>query len=204
MRARPLALAALTVTLVALLSACGSDHSAPPSAAISGSSGRAADIAFAQLMIPHHRQAIEMADLAPTRASSPQVKALAAQIKAAQDPEIAQMTVWLKSWGAPSAMPGSDSSGMPGDDHSSMDMGGVPVSGMMSAQTMDELEAATGQEFDRLWQQYMIGHHRGAIEMANQVLKASQDDAVKKLAQQIITAQQAEIDTMTANFEGSH
>ena len=142
--------------------------------------------------------------MAETRAASPQVKALAAQIKAAQDPEIAQMTAWLTSWGAPAAMPGSDSSGMPGDDHSSMDMGGVPVSGMMSAQTMDELEAATGQEFDRLWQQYMIGHHRGAIEMANQVLKASQDDAVKKLAQQIITAQQAEIDTMTANFEGSH
>jgi uncharacterized protein (DUF305 family) len=58
-----------------------------------------ADVMFAQMMIPHHEQAIEMTELASTRASNADVKALAAQIQAAQQPEINEMRGWLASWG---------------------------------------------------------------------------------------------------------
>ena len=105
----------------------------------SPTTGSDTDIAFAQLMIPHHQQAIEMADLAATNATSAEVKALAAQIKAAQDPEISMMTQWLTGWGAPMEMEGTTDGGM---DHGDMDMGGMTVAG-------DDVSPGHGQP--RLW-----------------------------------------------------
>jgi uncharacterized protein (DUF305 family) len=83
------------------------------------SEGSEADITFAQLMIPQHEQAVQMADMALSQATTPEVQQLAQQIKDAQDPEIQQMRSWLQSWGAPEQMDGMD-----GMDHGSMDMGG--------------------------------------------------------------------------------
>jgi uncharacterized protein (DUF305 family) len=210
MRARrPLALAGTGLALVLTLTACGSssDHSSMSgmSGASSGatsaagasstgtSAGAATDIAFAQLMIPHHQQAVEMADMALSKASSSEVKGLAKQIKAAQDPEIAQMRAWLSAWGAPEQMPSASAGSM---DHSGMDMGGMTGAGMMSAANMQKLQAATGAAFDRMWLQMMIAHHQGAITMANQVLDSSKNDQVKKLAQAIVSGQNDEISTM--------
>lgn len=161
--------------------------------------GSATDVAFAQSMIPHHQQAVEMADLAlaPQADASPQVRQLAEQIKAAQDPEIQQMTGWLQGWGAPTAMPGASSApGMQGMDHSGHDMGGMSVSGMMTDEQMQALRAASGQEFDDMWLQMMIEHHQGAIAMAEQVKGGAGDPQVAALADQIIAAQQQEIATM--------
>ena len=197
---RPLALAATGLALVLTLAACGSgDHSAMTSggastAAVAGE-GRTADISFAQLMIPHHEQAIEMADLALAQASSPEVKKLAEDIKAAQDPEIAQMKGWLSAWGAPEQMEGSTASDG-SMDHSGMDMGGMSMAGMMSAEDMQKLMDASGADFDRMWLQMMIAHHQGAVAMANQVLAASDDPEVKKLAEAVVAGQTAEITTM--------
>jgi uncharacterized protein (DUF305 family) len=150
-----------------------------------------ADVEFAQGMIPHHRQAVEMADLAPTRAQSPQVKKLAARIKAAQDPEITTMSGWLKSWGkeVPQDM---DHDGM---GHGSTDMG-EDMPGMMSDEQMDELEAAKGTAFDRAFLEMMIEHHQGAIEMAKTEQLDGKDPAAKKLAATIEKAQTAEIAQM--------
>jgi uncharacterized protein (DUF305 family) len=89
-----------------------------------------ADVTFAQQMIPHHQQAAAMAAMADTRAADPEVKRLAGQIKAAQDPEIATMTGWLTTWDK--LMP------MSSTDHG-MDMGGTAMPGMMSGADMTKL-----------------------------------------------------------------
>ncbi len=149
-----------------------------------------ADVEFAQGMIPHHEQAIEMAEIAldPTIGASDVVKELATRIRGEQDPEIQLMTGWLTAWGQPLQMT-SDST----HDMSSM-------TGMMSAEEMDMLSAATGPGFDKLWQEMMIMHHEGAIEMAKAEKANGSSPEALALADQIILAQQTEIDEMTANL----
>lgn len=137
-----------------------------------------ADIMFAQMMIPHHQQAVDMGSLAPSRAYSPEVKKLAAQIKTEQAPEIAQMKAWLKSAGAPLEM--------------GHDMG---MGGMLSKSQMAELGKARGAEFDRLYLEGMIQHHKGAISMAKMV-KNSSNAKVRMLARAIITSQSEQITFM--------
>lgn len=155
--------------------------------------GSPADIAFTQLMIPHHQQAVQMADLAASNAASPEVKALAAQIKAAQGPEITTMSQWLAGRGAPSTMPSAtaNDSSMGG-----MGMGGMTVAGMMSAADMANLGHATGDAFDKMWLQMMITHHQGAISMAQQVAADTTNPQVQALADAINSGQTAEIATM--------
>ena len=145
-----------------------------------------ADVVFAQGMIAHHEQAIEMADIAldPTIGASAEVQDLATRIKAAQDPEIEAMTEWLTAWGQPVQM---DTSG--GHDMSSME-------GVMTAEEMDALGAATGTEFDTMWLEMTIRHHEGAIAMSETVKASGSNADVLALAEQIITAQQAEIAEM--------
>jgi uncharacterized protein (DUF305 family) len=146
-----------------------------------------ADVAFAQGMIPHHRQAVAMAELAEDRAESAEVVDLAQRIKAAQDPEIEQMTGWLEEWGqeVPDEMGHGGMSGMDG---------GMP--GMMSEEDMAAMGDASGPAFDEMFLTMMIEHHEGAIEMAETELADGQDPEAKELAQAIIDAQQAEIEEM--------
>jgi uncharacterized protein (DUF305 family) len=129
---------------------------------------------FAEMMIPHHQQAIDMSDLALKNSTNPEVLALAQQIKDAQSPEIEQM----KSWGA-----------------SSMAHMGHMMDGMLSDEEMSDLAAATGSRFDKLFLEGMIKHHEGAIEMA-QMVTDSKNSEVAALAKVIIEAQQREILTM--------
>ena len=152
-----------------------------------------ADVMFAQMMYPHHAQAVEMADMANGRTDNPEVLSLASAIAAAQQPEMDQMTTWLTEWGQP--MPDMDR----GDMGDMGDMGGMDHSsgsGMMTAQDMDALMAASGPEFDRQWLTMMIAHHTGAIEMANtEIADGSNPDALE-MARTIVATQQQEIDTM--------
>jgi len=143
-----------------------------------------ADVMFAQGMIPHHAQALDMAQLAEAREAGPEVTDLAAQIEAAQDPEIQLMTGWLEGWGE--AVPDSTL------DHSAMDHG----NGMMTADQMTALDHATGDDFDRMFLELMIEHHEGAIAMSETELSEGANDEAKELAQEIIDGQQAEIDHM--------
>lgn len=198
MRARALTgmLAAAAATLV--LAGCGGDNTAgttspggpqPPSSVQQQVQDRnQADISFAQEMIPHHTQAIQMAQLAPDRAQSPQVRDLASRIEQAQGPEIKTMTDWLRAWNA--EVP---STGESGGAH-----GGGMGAGGIDHQQMRQLEQATGPEFDRLFMQMMIKHHEGAIETARTELENGQHPEAKQLAQQIIDAQQAEIEEIQA------
>ncbi|MFF3891504.1 DUF305 domain-containing protein [Streptomyces sp. NPDC001914] len=184
-----------------LLSACGGDGddtadtnhgsghgratgTAKPTATATGTAGvhNAADVQFAQMMIPHHEQAVEMAELADGRASDPEIRSLATKIKKAQDPEIRTMTGWLRSWGAPAAM-----GDMPG-----MDMG----DGMMSDKDMTELKAMKGSKFDKMFAQMMIGHHNGAISMAKDERESGRYTGTVKMAGAIVTGQSAEVEQL--------
>lgn len=153
----------------------------------------AQDVSFAQDMIPHHKQAVEMADLAATRASDPKVKALAAQIKAAQDPEIQTMTGWLTSWGEP--VTPSAGGGMPGKNMggSSGSTGGM---GMMTDADMTSLGESSGTAFDRQFLTMMTGHHNGAIDMAKTQVEKGKFEPAKQLATSIRDSQQKEVAEM--------
>ncbi|MBT2415672.1 DUF305 domain-containing protein [Streptomyces sp. ISL-12] len=158
--------------------------SAPASASASQGQHNAADVAFAKGMIPHHRQAVEMADLAPDRAQSAEVKKLAADIKKAQDPEIKTLSGWLTSWGEEVPAEGAM-------DHSMHDMGG-----MMTAEEMTELENASGKAFDTAFMEMMIKHHEGAVEMAKTEQADGAYGPATKMAGEIIRSQSAEIEQM--------
>ncbi|MER8015281.1 DUF305 domain-containing protein [Streptomyces griseoluteus] len=184
-------LGAATASAVVLLAACGGQqhtkaHGAPAAPATAGAHN-AEDVTFAQGMIPHHRQAVEMARLAPGHAASDGVKALAARIEKAQDPEIRTMTGWLESWGEEPPTAGMDHSG-----HGGM----AGMSGMMSADDMTALEKSTGADFDRKFLTLMIVHHQGAVEMARTEKAKGRDSRATKMADDVITAQSAEIRQM--------
>jgi uncharacterized protein (DUF305 family) len=183
--------AILSAVLMSVLAACGSNSSqdAEPVVAEDATSADAmfndADVMFAQMMIPHHEQAIEMSDIAldPTIGAGEKVLELATQIKNAQDPEIALMKDLLAAWGQPLVAEGDV-------DHSTM------MSGMMSADELAELGTLTGPAFDAAWAAAMIAHHEGAIEMAETVLADGNNAEILTLAKAIIDAQQAEIETL--------
>lgn len=179
--------AAAVLTLLGLLTACGNDSSSSPGDATSAHNE--ADVAFATNMIPHHAQAIEMAKMAVTQATSKDIVDLATEIQAAQQPEIDTMTGWLESWGE-----STPDTGMAGMDHGDMEDG--DMSGMMTSEEMQHLAMATGPEFDRLWLQLMTRHHEGAVDMATTELRDGQNVDAKTLAQDIIDGQQAEITRM--------
>ena len=191
MKKLTLSAVALAVAVL-LLSACGSHDmgsmdmgsldtgdSTQESAAFND-----ADVMFAQQMIPHHEQAIEMSDIAldPNTGASAAVIALATQIKGAQDPEISQMKNLLTTWGMPMEMGSMD--------HSSM------MDGMLSLEDMDTLGQLKGAEFDKAWAKGMIGHHEGAIKMANDVLAKGKNSEILALAQAVVSGQTAEIETL--------
>ncbi|WP_319457093.1 MULTISPECIES: DUF305 domain-containing protein [unclassified Mycobacterium] len=164
-----------------------------------------ADVAFAQGMIPHHQQAIEMSDmLLGKQGVDPRVITLANEIKAAQGPEIDQMTSWLSQWGAAtttSSSPSSTMPGMPGHDMSGGDMSGMAGHGMMSDQDMAALQEAQGAEASRLFLTQMIQHHEGAITMAKEEIDIGQFPAAVTMARSIVTSQQQEITTMKAMLD---
>jgi uncharacterized protein (DUF305 family) len=183
-----------TVVLSGVLAACSGTASNSPGMGGHGMSsgtstsvaaGRAGDVMFAQMMIPHHQQAVEMAEIALAKTdSSSQVRELATAIKAAQDPEIQTMTGWLQTWGAAAPTSGMSHGGM--------------GSGMMSDADMEALKQAGGKAFDERWVSMMIAHHEGAIVMARQVLATTADPDVKTLADAVIKAQTDEIAKMRA------
>jgi uncharacterized protein (DUF305 family) len=212
---RRAALAGAALSALLATAACGDGDdmagmghsSASPTSSASASAAATfndADVMFAQMMIPHHQQAVAMAELAPTRANDPELKDLAAKIKAAQDPEIATMTGWLNAWGKPTAAPGGQnmpgmgpSSGhnMPGMTSSPMpEMSAMP--GMMSDKEMDDLKAAKGTQFDKMFAQMMIAHHNGAIEMAKTEQANGSNPDAKALAAKIAADQAAEVQTL--------
>ena len=159
-------------------------------------------------MIVHHQGAVEMADLAPTRAANQQVKDLAIKIKAAQAPgdraddrvahALGSGHVHL-DLGVNHSDDGMDHGGMSGmgkEGEMSTRATGMAMPGMMSDAQMQQLTAATGADFDRLFLELMIVHHQGAIEMADTQIAEGSNPAALALAESIKTSQTAEIAEM--------
>lgn len=191
---------ALVLAVGLTLAACGADDDAghdmdgmtgtggassssdAPTGTGEDSPANAADVMFAQMMLPHHEQAIEMSDsLLAKEGISPGLVDLAEQIKAAQGPEIDTLTGWLDDWGAdPEA--GADM------DHD--------MAGMLSAEDLQALEDATGPDAERLFLEQMVAHHEGAVEMAQAEVSGGRHAGAVEMAQAVVDSQTAEIQQM--------
>ncbi|MET0414504.1 MAG: DUF305 domain-containing protein [Actinoplanes sp.] len=147
-----------------------------------GSTFSTIDVTFVQMMIVHHAQAVEMADLAPQRAGSATLRALAARISAAQKPEMAYLRGWLSQ---------RQQSENAGHDHSTMP-------GMQSAADMAALAAARGSDFDRRFVTMMVAHHKGAIQMAGDVVQGGSDEQLREMAGEMSIEQGSEINRLQA------
>jgi uncharacterized protein (DUF305 family) len=179
----------LTVAAALTLAGCGSSNTTDSNSSSSGFNE--ADVTFAQSMIPHHEQAVEMAEMAQMDAATADVKQLADKVAAAQVPEIDTMTGWLKGWGKD--VPSGSDDDMGGMDHDMDSMGSGAMPGMMSDQEMKGLDSATGAAFDRMWLTMMSEHHMGAIEMAKTEQANGKNAEAVALARKIEADQTAEL-----------
>ncbi|GAA1011614.1 DUF305 domain-containing protein [Acrocarpospora pleiomorpha] len=158
----------------------GVGRTATPGERIGTGESRAtgADVRFAEMMIPHHRQALEMAGLVPGRTTNSQVTAMARRIEAAQRPEVAVLTSWLAALGR-----------APAHDHpEGYGMAGLPE--------MNSLRTARNAAFDRLFLTLMIRHHEGALTMAAEELRDGRDRMMRTLATDVARGQRIEIGRM--------
>ncbi len=219
--ARPPALAAAGALALALaLSGCGGDEppvatapvvapGAPGETARTIAPGEpvptvaeevaAADVAFVTGMIPHHEQALVLADLAPERAGHRSVLGLADRISDVQTAEIGVYQRWL-------ADRGLDESGEPVARRDAGHEGGHEghgegahgeAMGMVSDADLARLRAASGTEFDRLWLRLMIAHHEGAVAMAQaRDVDGGLDETARQMAADVTADQLAEIRRM--------
>ncbi|WP_431237956.1 DUF305 domain-containing protein [Mycolicibacterium aichiense] len=192
---RIVAVAAALATAV-VVSSCSSteDHTqhatstAPASHAVAAHN--ADDVMFAQMMIPHHQQAVDLAAIAAVHTTNQAVRTLAGKISDEQQPEIQAMKALLLQWDVD-----PDATG----DHSGH---GAAMQGMVDDATMTKLKSLNGPQFDTLWLQAMIGHHQGAIEMAKAEIANGQSADLTAMAKSMVTAQQAEIDQMKQMLGG--
>ncbi|MGE5695239.1 MAG: DUF305 domain-containing protein [Candidatus Sericytochromatia bacterium] len=188
--------AAVAVVLTAgLVSACGGDSrpEADSQQTTKQADHNANDITFAQNMVPHHEQAVVMAQMVPTNTANMQMVRVSELVIARQVAEIQAFRAWL--------MERADTSSGPAADHDAAGHGAT-MPGMVDAATMNKLQTLKGADFDRLWLTLMIDHHRGAIEMARDELAHGKNPDVLYLARTIVTEQQAEIDQMKKMLGG--
>jgi uncharacterized protein (DUF305 family) len=146
-----------------------------------GSTYNQIDVAFVQMMIVHHTQAVEMTRLAPERAGGTGLRALAARMQVVQQPEVN----WLKQWLKVRKLPETD----PQHDHSTMP-------GMQTPADLAALAAARGAEFDRKFVAMMTAHHKGALQMAGDVLAGGTDQVLQETANEMAVEQGSEIRRM--------
>ncbi|WP_200446925.1 DUF305 domain-containing protein [Corynebacterium macginleyi] len=207
---RTLVLSALAVASTLVLAACGEATelgnidatTSATSTATTEADGEIsvdhndADIMFAQMMIPHHQQAVEMSEMLLAKEGIPaQVVEFAQGVIDAQEPEIDRMNAMLEAWGQ---QPVTDSGGMETmDEMGGMDHGEMgAMSGMMSQEDMTALEESQGTEAARLYLEQMTTHHEGAVDMARDEVADGQNPHAITLAEQIINDQEAEITQM--------
>lgn len=178
---------ALIIAAALGMAGCGGDSGAGSvpgmsqgtPAATSGQFNQA-DVEFASHMIAHHQQAVQMANMAARRATTPAVKKLATTIKTAHTREMQQMSGWLTAWGKP----------LPATGHGSH---GTPLPGKMTEDEMSALGRTDGPAFDRLWTRMMVKHHKGAVAMAKTQQTTGKNESAVALAKKIEAGQTREI-----------
>lgn len=152
------------------------------------------DAEFMQGMIHHHAQAVEMTALIEARTENKEVRRLGARISQSQADEMNFMKRWLKARGEKTTMEMPQMDGMSGHQHHEMQM-----PGMLSKKQMEALKNAKGAEFDKLFLQGMIQHHKGALVMVEELFKtagAGQDAELFNFATDVDSGQRAEIRIM--------
>jgi uncharacterized protein (DUF305 family) len=178
---------ALSLAAAVVLSGCGGPSVSEQRGRASSSSvagtprtmHNAADVTFAQHMIPHHQQAVDMAAMVPSRTTNPTMGVIAVHISTDQRAEISTLEGFLRQWDA------------------SVNGGIMAMEGMVDQATMNELGSLTGPSFDRLWMESMISHHRGAVTMASEELAHGESSDALRMAQIIVSVQQREISYLT-------
>jgi uncharacterized protein (DUF305 family) len=173
----------LALVAAVLLAACSDSAPTPTTIGVQTAAFNDADVRFLQAMIPHHQQAIDAAKLVGGRSHRSQLVKLADTIATRQPAEIQTMKGWLQRW-----QPMPATGGMAPE--------GEPAPGMMSQGQLDGLATLDGHEFDLGFTTSMKTHHLGAIEMANSILQEGRSSEVRMLANQILTAQQHEVDQL--------
>jgi uncharacterized protein (DUF305 family) len=175
------ALLAAVVT-IAVVSSCGES---PPTPDAHASDHNAADVTFAQKMVPHHQQALDMAAMVPSRTTNHQLIIMATHIALDQQAQIDTLQGLLRQWGEPTA-----------PAHTGHD--GMDMDGMVDAATMDKLTTLKDTAFDDLWLRSMISHHQGAVGMAEPEIAQGENATAVKMAKIIVEWQQFEIGQMHA------
>jgi uncharacterized protein (DUF305 family) len=160
-----------------------------------------ADVNFMAGMIPHHAQAVAMASMAPTHASSPQVKLMCERQLVSQRDEIELMRLWLRDRGqrVPAANSTRHRMVMNGVEHDML------MPGMLSDEEMAQLAKARGAEWDKLFLKFMIKHHEGALKMVDELFAthgAAQGDDIYAFASDVFADQTAEIERMQKMLAG--
>lgn len=195
-----------TLSALFLLAGCGGDGETsgdatpgsqiPETPVITGAPAgyNAADRTFAETMVPHHKQAIDLSTMASERSADPELLTLAGEIVATQQPEVNILNVFLVQWNEnPDAQtdPGS------GDDP-----GEPSIPGMVDEATVAKLESLRGPEFDKLWLQSMIGQLQGGVAIADdEVANGANVDAVA-VARTMTAGLQARIAQIKKMLEG--
>ena len=156
---------------------------------LSGVQHTAADVRFMQGMIGHHAQALDMTTMVPARSSREDMGMLALRITLSQEDEIKMMEGWLEV--RDEEVPGV---------HDHNEPGATLMPGMLTAEEMSRLEEATGAAFDRLFLEFMIQHHEGALIMVDGLYAtagAGQESIISAFASDVVADQRAEMDRMT-------
>ena len=135
------------------------------------------DVMFMNMMIVHHNQAIEMAELSENRTDNENILELSRNISEAQTRENRQMIEWMQDMGY-----------SPGNHH--------PMAGMASREEMQQLENSNGSEYNRLFAELMIEHHEGGIAMAQNFYSSGENSELREMQGEMIDAQQKEIEKM--------
>lgn len=193
---RRLAIAATAAFAAASLAACGTqtapstqDTAAAPAGAMAGMSAapaaagfNQADVAFAQMMIPDHQMVAAMAALAEKKASSSDLKSLAAQMAKDNTASAATLQGWLKQWGKPAAG----------------DMAGMTMPGAMTSKDMDMLTSMSGMQFDMMFAQMMVKHHQGSLQMARDEAAKGASAEAKAMATDMVSTLSAQAKKLQA------
>lgn len=188
--------AVLIITCALALAGCGKDAAGPPApvtssvpgASVSTGTFNSIDVMFLQMMVPHHRQGLELVRLAATRAVRSDVKILAAAIDATQAQEIDRMSGWLRAWGQPATA----------DPNAHSAHGGMP--GTSDAE-IASLKATTGAEFERTFLNLLIAHQDDAIQLARMETGGGIHPEAKALADQIRQSRAGQIRLMLGYLE---
>ncbi|ROS48313.1 DUF305 domain-containing protein [Frigoribacterium sp. ACAM 257] len=183
-RTKTLLIGATAIVAALTLAGCAdtsSDTASDTSASSESAVFNDQDVMFAQMMLPHHKQAVEMSDTFIAKGDSvdSDVATLAETIKDEQGPEIEQLTTWLDDWGQ--------------DTSASMDHS---MDGMMSESDMTALDDAEGTDASRLFLEQMTEHHKGAVDMAQQEVDGGENPDAVEMAKNIVESQTAQIDQM--------